>query len=118
MGHTITSYLDDMLMCSSSQSGCYSCLNDTIHLLQKLGFCINEKSELVPTTCIEYLRNVIDSVAMNINLPERRRVKILHQCSLLVNKYKPKIRTVARVTGLLVAATSAVELGKLHYRRI
>ena len=36
MGHTITSYHDDTLMCSSSQSGCYTCLNDTIHLLQKI----------------------------------------------------------------------------------
>ena len=25
MSHTITSYLDDMLMCSSSQSACYTC---------------------------------------------------------------------------------------------
>ncbi|MPC18297.1 hypothetical protein E2C01_011176 [Portunus trituberculatus] len=53
---------------------------------------------------------------MTVTLPECRRVKILYQWSILVTKHKAKIRATARVIGLLVAATSAVELGKLHYR--
>lgn len=118
-GHNITSYIDDTLMCSNTLTDCFACMNDTIRLLQKVGFCINvAKSVLTPTTRIEYLGNVIDSVAMNVTLPAHRRNKILRHCSLLVTKKKEKIREVARLIGLLVAAFPAVELGKLHYRTL
>lgn len=119
LGYTITSYIDDTLLCSSSLSGCYECIRDTLHLLRKLGFCINyEKSVLVPTNRIEYLGNVINSQDMTVTLPERRREKILHSCTLLLQKKREKIREVARVIGLLVAATPAVEIGKLFYRKL
>lgn len=119
MGHTITSFIDDTLMCGNSLMACKECVNDTIQLLQRVGFCINEeKSVMIPTTRIEYLGNVIDSVSMTVTLPERRRDKILRHCSLLAEKKKEKIRMVAKVIGLLVAAIPAVELGKLHYRRL
>lgn len=54
MGYTITSFIDDTLLCNQSQVGSIACIKDTIALLQKLGFCINsKKSVLVPTKCIE-----------------------------------------------------------------
>lgn len=118
-GYTITSYIDDSLICNSSLSGCYDCLHGTMQLLRKLGFCINEdKSILVPTKRIEYLGNVIDSGNMTVTLPERRIEKILHSCTLLLGKKREKIREVARVIGLLVAAIPAVEMGKLFYRNL
>lgn len=119
LGYTITSYIDDTLICSSSLAGCYDCIRNTVLLLQNLGFCINEeKSILVPTNRIEYLGNVIDSVNMTVSLPERRIEKIRHSCTRLLQKRREKIREVARVIGLLVAAIPALELGKLYYRRL
>ena len=118
-GHIITSFIDDTLMCSSTNNGCYDSINDTIQLLQRVGFCINiEKSVLIPTTSIEYLGNIIDTVKMTVTLPERRNIKILQECSNLVSKTIEKIRVVAKVVGILIAALPAVELGKLHYRKI
>lgn len=118
-GHSITSFIDDTLICNNTWSGCLATIKDTIDLLQKLGFCINaEKSVLTPTRTIEYLGNVIDTNSMTITLPERRRHKIIQACRNLLGKSKDRIREVARVTGLLVAATPAVELGKLHYRKL
>lgn len=116
-GYTITSYIDDSLICSSSRAGCQSCVQDTVTLLGKLGFCINkDKSVLVPTQCIEYLGNVIDTVTMTISLPVRRVLTLVQACEALMRQVVAQIRQVARVIGLLVAATSAVPLGKLHYR--
>lgn len=116
-GYTITSFIDDTLMCSKSVEGCVACLKDTVEILQNVGFCINvDKSVLVPTTRIEYLGNIIDSEAMTVTLPARRVEKIVNSCSSLASRNKAKIREVARVVGLLVAAIPAVELGKLHYR--
>ncbi|XP_076069766.1 uncharacterized protein LOC143041642 [Oratosquilla oratoria] len=40
-GFTITSFIDDAPMSSASLSGCYDCINSTIELLTKMGFCFN-----------------------------------------------------------------------------
>lgn len=118
-GFTITSFIDDTLMCSASFSGCLDCIHSTVELLMKLGFCVNvEKSVLMPTKSIEYLGNVIDSEKMIVTLPVRRKERILLGCRQLISKTHDRIREVARVIGLLVAAIPAVELGKLHYRNL
>lgn len=118
-GFTITSFIDDTLMCASSLERCNECVHDTVELLQRMGFTINvEKSVLAPTKCIEYLGNVIDSENMIVKLPVRRLDKIIRSCSQLLLKTRERIREVARVTGLLVAAIPAVELGKVHYRKL
>lgn len=116
-GYTITSYIDDSLICNSSQAGCLACVRDTVSLFRRLGFCINEKkSILTPTKSIEYLANIINTDTMKISLPERRVSKICLACEDLLHKSVAQIRKVAQVIGMLVAATSAVILGKLHYR--
>ena len=118
-GHRITSFIDDSLICHSSRQGCLDSIHDTLKLLRKLGFHINlEKSVLVPSQAIEYLGNIIDTRSMTVSLPERRIVKIRQACESLLIKRTEKIRVVARVTGLMVAATPAVTLGKLHYRNL
>lgn len=84
-----------------------------------MGFCINEeKSVLQPTKRIEYLGNIINSETMTVMLPERRIISLVNSCKQLKNKKKDKIREVAKVIGILVAAIPAVEIGKLHYRKL
>ena len=71
MGYTITSFIDDTLLCNQSQVGSIACINDTFAVLQKLGFCVNsKKSVLVPTKCIEYLGNIINTNSMTESLTE------------------------------------------------
>ena len=80
-----------------------------------MGFCINEdKSVLIPTQCLEYLGNVIDSETMTVTLPKRRRDKIIQSCKQLFHSDWDKIRNVVKAIGFLVAAIPAVETGKLH----
>ena len=118
-GFTITSYIDDSLICHSSRQGCLTAVKETIDTLTSLGFCIHEgKSVLVPTQRIEYLGNVIDTESMTVSLPVRRVDTIIQSCQALRSKTRERIREVARVTGLLVAATPAIELGRLHYRKL
>ncbi|MPC81116.1 hypothetical protein E2C01_075717 [Portunus trituberculatus] len=52
---------------------------------------------------------------MIVTLQVCRKEQILHGCRQLLAKTCDKIREVAWVIGLLVAAIPAVELGKLHY---
>ena len=66
---------------------------------------------------MEYFGNVIDSET-TVTLPERRQLKIVHSCHQLLTSDRAKIRVVAKVIGLLVAAIPAVEMGKLHYWKL
>lgn len=47
-GYSITSFIDDTLICNSSRSGCLAAIRDTIDLLQKLGFCIKREIGVDP----------------------------------------------------------------------
>ncbi|MPC88377.1 hypothetical protein E2C01_083278 [Portunus trituberculatus] len=55
---------------------------------------------------------------MTASLSERRLIIIRQGCVSLLSQDVTSIREVARVIGLLVAAIPAVELGKLHYRKL
>ena len=119
MGHIISSFIDDTPISHNTFEGCYESTHAAVEFLRKIGFCINnDKSVLVPIKLLEYLGNVIDSNAMRVTLPERRQRKIVQSCKQLFNGARYKIRDVAKVIGLLVAAIPAVEMGKLHYRSL
>lgn len=62
--------------------------------------------------------NVIDSEEIIVKLPERRKQKIVQSCRELFSCDRAKIRQVAKVIGSLVAAFPAIEMGKLHCRRL
>ena len=53
---------------------------------------------------------------MIVYLTDDKKQTILHECSLLRNRERAKIREVARVVGLIVSLFSAVKFGPLHYR--
>lgn len=59
---------------------------------------------------------LINSERMTIELTEEKKDIIYEECKCLINKDQAKIRTVARVIGLIISSFSATELGKLHYR--
>lgn len=67
LGYTITSFIDDTLLCNPSQAGSLACINDTIALLQKLGVCVNRQmSVLIPTKCFDYLGNIINTDSLTV----------------------------------------------------
>ena len=114
-GSSITSFLNDTLLSNRSSTGCVSCVQDTIALLRRLGFCINVgESVLQPIRSVEYLGNIVDTVRMTVSFPERWILRITQACKMMHDRSRDRIREVPRVIGLLVAAIPAVELGKLH----
>lgn len=105
-------------VCNNALPGCTIRIQDTITLLTDMGFCINEnKSVLVPTKHTEYLGNIIDTDSMKILLPECRVETLVKGCKELMCKRENRIREVAQVIGLQVAAIPAAEVGKLHKRQ-
>lgn len=119
MGYINSGFIDDSLLCGDTLQECTQNVNATTDLITRVGFMLNtEKSVLTPTTRISYLGNVIDSERMIVELPENRQQSIISACKNLFKKCTATIREVAKVIGLVVASFSAVEYGKLHYRKL
>ena len=77
-----------------------------------------EKSHLKPTTEIEFLGFILNSVTMMIHLTEPKHKRIL---SLVENVMKSKsrkisIRHLAKIIGHLISTFPACNDGQLHYR--
>ena len=119
MGHSNSGFIDNSLLVAESKSECIDNVSDTAQLMTAVGFLIHpEKSVLQPTQNIIFLGNYINSKDMTDTLPQDKMYLIVQECQKLSRKHMESIRTVARVTGLMVSSFSAVEYGPLHYRCI
>ena len=70
---TIVIYIDDTLLIANSIEEMKHNLSPTIDTLTRAGFLINfSKSQLEPTTCIEFLGFVLDTVQFTVSLSARK----------------------------------------------
>ena len=116
-GHLSVIYMDDTYLQGDTVSTCQRNVDDTVSLLQTLGFNINgKKSVLTPTQTLEFLGFLLDSVHMTITLTPRRKSNIAEVCAKLLLKTHLKIRFVSSAIGMIIAALLAVRHGALHYR--
>ena len=118
-GHISTSFLDDSLLVSDSETECLSNVSDTVQLFRSLGFIIHpEKSVLIPSQEIQYLGMLINSKSMSVTLTQEKKEKLRACCVKLKRNTNLKIRDVAKVIGMMVASFSAVKYGPLYYRHL
>lgn len=118
-GHICTGFIDDSLLGAENYYKCLETLHMFHKVLKSLGFIMNEeKSVMVPSQKIVYLGFILDSVRMIVILTQEKMDHIVELCTKLRNCKKAKIRDVAQVTGLLVSSFSAVDYGKLFYRKL
>ena len=78
-------YLDDMLIMAQSIIELTYHQNTVIFHLQNLGFISNlKKSILQPSQKVEFLGVIVDSVKMELPLPQEKLGKIISQCKRLL----------------------------------
>ena len=117
-GHISSGFIGDPFLGSQTVNECELNVGDTVDLMKSLGFMINkEKSSKIPYTRIGLLGFTIDSVLMIVLLTDEMKTALVEHCSKLCSQTEATIRKVAQVIGFLVAAFSAVDYGKLHYRK-
>ena len=86
-GHTVTGFLDDMLIVANTETELSASVRFVLHTLHELGFVINyEKSTLVPCKKIMHLGFIIDSDSMMVTLPEEKVHHIMSMCSSFAKK--------------------------------
>jgi len=111
-------YLDDLILLNQDPSQLEQDKQSVLFLLQNLGFIINwEKSQLLPARAeVEYLGFLINSVSMELTLPERKIQKIKRQCQWLRTQKNVTIRELAQTIGQLVASTEAILPAPMYVR--
>ena len=113
----ITSYLDDILICSRSfQEACIH-RDKTLSVLSSLGFQINwDKSLLIPSQNILHLGYLWDSKSMSISLPVDKLSKIKSLCRYCLNN-PCNLRSLASLLGLLVSSSKGFKFAALFFRK-
>ena len=80
-GITIAAFLDDLIILGIDAQTCYVNLITTMNLLQHLGFVINfKKSSFIPSTKLEFLGVIIDSLSMEVTLTKEKKSALRHLC--------------------------------------
>ena len=112
-------YIDDSILIADTPSELTRNRDLTTSTLEKCGFLINyEKSHLTPTTRLEFLGFLIDSVEYCISLTAEKRSSIHRMLANLLSNTEQRvsIRQLAKIIGKLVATFPATNEGQLHYR--
>ena len=117
-GIDIIIYLDDLLIMSSSIEEGIRHTMRTIQLLESLGFTVHPepKSCFWPTTEIEFLGAIFDSLKMIITLPDLKKVNIRNLCLSTLAKNHISVRQLASLIGKFSSSFPASKWGRLYYR--
>ena len=118
-GHNkIFSYLDDFLVVGDSRDECLAATEVLMSLLRELGFFIAWKKVVSATTRVVYLGIQIDSVLMEISLPESKLIKISKMVAEFRSKDKCTKRQLEQLAGNLAHASTVVKGGRTFSRRV
>jgi len=90
-----------------------------LDLLQGLGFMINFlKSVLVPSTKMEFLGFVVDSITLSLALPRDKIKNVRKECQTLLDSLLVTVRQLAKLLGHLTSTIQAVFPGPVHLRHL
>ena len=119
LGIRLIVYLDDMLIMAQSRDIALQHASTALDLLQGLGFMINYlKSVLVPSTRMEFLGFVVDSLTLSLALPRDKIRKVRKECQTLLDSPLVTVRQLAKLLGHLTSTIQAVFPGPLHFRHL
>ena len=81
---------------------------DTMELIDSLGLTIHpDKSIIVPTQCIEFVRFLLNSVEMSVRLAPRKVKNLIDLAERLLKADQVSIREFSKLIGTMVAAEQA-----------
>ena len=109
--------LDDMLIMARSVQELIFHRDTVIYLLQNLGFVLNlKKSVLEPSQKIEFLGMFLDSMKMEITLPQEKLVKLMPQCKRVAECKEITIMDLTKLIGKLGSIAQAILPAQLQVR--
>ena len=110
-------YLDDFLIQAKDPETCLLHTELTILTFQSLGFDVNySKSCMVPSTTIEHLGFIWNTLSMEISLPTKKVDKIVSLATAFLANNGCTANELRSFLGTLESIRPVVEVAPLHYR--
>lgn len=101
-GHQSVMYTDDCNVQAETFDMGLENINDTVNILENLGFVINrEKSMMVPEKK-PFLGFIISSETMTIKIPEKKMNKLKLKIENILSRCNNSIRHVSELRGILI----------------
>ena len=108
-GHQNVGYFDDSLLVAESFLSCWHNVQDTVFLMDSLGFTIHtDKSVLIPTQTISFVGFILNSISMTICLTPQKANNLILCCKELLRLDSFSLRELAQVIGKMVASQPGV----------
>lgn len=118
-GHENVAYIDDSILVAATYSKCLQNINETVILVDRVGFTIHpRKSVLVPTQIIEFLGFVLNSILMTVTLTRDKADSLIYDCKGLFHSKTCSIRQFAQAIGKMVASQLGVPYAPLYYKNL
>lgn len=116
----IIHYLDDFCGCALQQDSAQHMLNVMLQTFMELGVPVAEDKVEGPSTSIRFLGLVVDTVAMQVRIPEDKLSDLKQLVTDTLTRYKKKItlRQLQSLLGKLNFACRAVVPGRAFCRRL
>lgn len=115
----IMHYLDDFLTFGHPSSAeCQNNLDTIMHTCSSLGVPLAAEKIEGPSTTLTFLGITIDTIKMEVRLPDDKLARIRHIVSDWLTKRRAKKREILSLVGLLQHATKVVQCGRTFVSRM
>lgn len=118
-GILLIGYIDDIILIAENHITLKDHIQKNIGLLKSSCFTIHtDTSMLIRNQRAVFLRFMLDTVAMTVNMTDAKTDKVKSAIQALLNQNQPKIWDVLFVVGLMVSNFSGVRYRPLYYRTL
>ena len=114
----IVNYLDDFAVVGSTESECRDGQITLINVLRHLGFAVSWDKLIGPAQEVSFLGIVINTVKMNLSLPETKIQNLLSIISELEGKGFASKKQLERLGGIVAHCATVIKGGRTFSRRI
>jgi hypothetical protein len=113
-------YLDDILLLHQNKDGLWKIFHQVVDLLQNLGFTVKqEKCSPLPTQQLIFLGALLNSVTMNLSLPQEKLSAITMTAQEILHSHEVSLRTLSTLLGRMNhASQTGLWMAPLHYRSL
>lgn len=118
LGDCVFTYVDDFFGVHPSQSLASAGLSRWVDVLGELGLADKLSKRHLPAQVCPFLGLEWDSIAMQVRLPEAKKVALLGLLHSFVGRRWASVRDVQRLAGKLGFAAQVLRGGWVHLRRV
>ena len=111
-------YLDDFILVAKSLSLAEEQKQSLVSTCSVLGVPLEPSKLVGPATCLTFLGIEIDTIALQIRLPEDKLINLRRELLQVVSKRVISKKALQSITGLLQFATRVVRPGRPFLRRL